>query len=322
MPDYSRINPVLIGRLRCPICHGRLEPQNEAMVCLDSAGRHNFAIINGNPYLLDPARSLFSVPETRITPDPQPGLKQRLQDRIGALIPELDINIGTRANLAEFSRRLPTSEATKPAVLIIGGRVLGDGLEPMLSNPGIDTIETDVAPGPRTQLICDAHQIPFEDATFAGVVIQAVLEHVLDPAKCVAELHRVLKTGGQVYAETPFMQPVHMGRYVFTRFSHLGHRRLFRNFEEVKSGAVAGPGLALALAAKYFLWSFVTARSARFVIHIASNLAFFWLKYLDYYLINKPGTMDAGSGYYFWGRKSQTPLNDRELIAGYRGCFR
>ncbi len=84
------------------------------------------------------------------------------------------------------------------------------------------------------------------DESFDGVICQAVLEHVLDPYRCVEEIHRVLRPNGLVYAETPFMQQVHGGTHDFTRFTHLGHRRLFRKFAEVDSGVVCGPGMALA----------------------------------------------------------------------------
>ena len=80
-------------------------------------------------------------------------------------------------------------------------------------------------------LICDANDIPFENGSFDGVVLQAALEHVADPYRCVEETHRVLKEKGLVYAETAFMQQVHGGRYDFTRFTRLGHRRLFRRFD-------------------------------------------------------------------------------------------
>ena len=49
-------------------------------------------------------------------------------------------------------------------------------------------------------------------------------------------------------------------RYDFTRFTHLGHRRLFRRFEEIESGAVCGPGMTLAWSYTYFLTSFTTSR--------------------------------------------------------------
>ena len=168
-------------------------------------------------------------------------------------------------------------------------------------------------------MICDAHCLPFEDNSFDGVIIQAVLEHVVDPWRCVEEIYRVLKEDGLVYAETPFIQQVHGGRYDFTRFTHLGHRRLFRKFEEIDSGAVCGPGMALAWSYRYFLLSFTSSRFLRRLIGIFSRLTSFYLPYLDYFLINNPGTLDAASAYYFLGRKSTCVLSDRDLINRYKG---
>jgi len=79
-------------------------------------------------------------------------------------------------------------------------------------------------------------------ASVDGVLIQAVLEHVLDPAQVVGEIHRVLRPDGLVYAETPFLQQVHAGPNDFTRFTSSGHRYLFRAFAEIAAGPVAGPG--------------------------------------------------------------------------------
>jgi ubiquinone/menaquinone biosynthesis C-methylase UbiE len=50
-------------------------------------------------------------------------------------------------------------------------------------------VETDVAFGPRTGIICDAHDLPFADETFDGVIARAVLEHVANPFQCVQEMH-------------------------------------------------------------------------------------------------------------------------------------
>jgi hypothetical protein len=137
----------------------------------------------------------------------------------------------------------------------------------------------------------------------------------------VDEIHRVLKQNGLVYAETPFMQQVHMGQYDFTRFTHLGHRRLFRRFDEVESGPVVGPGVALAWAYKYFLLSFATSRVARAILKNFAHLTSFYLKYFDHYLIDKPGAFDAASGYYFMGQKSDQTLSDRELTKLYKGAI-
>jgi hypothetical protein len=123
-----------------------------------------------------------------------------------------------------------------------------------------------------------------------------------------------------VYAETPFMQQVHGGRYDFTRFTHLGHRRLFRMFDEIESGVACGPGMALAWAYQYFLLSFVSSRTSRAVVRIMAAFTSFYLKWCDRYLANSPGALDAASGCYFLGRKGERALTDREIVALYRGA--
>jgi len=125
----------------------------------------------------------------------------------------------------------------------------------VLFNSPVELIEIDVSIGSRTVAIVDAHDIPFANNTFDCVIAQAMLEHVADPYRCVKDIYRVLKAGGCVYAETAFMQQVHGGAYDFTRFTHAGHRRLFKPFQEIESGAVCGTGMALAWTYEHFLMS-------------------------------------------------------------------
>lgn len=182
-------------------------------------------------------------------------------------------------------------------------------------------VSSDLFPHKGTHLVCDALQIPFEDGTFDAVAAIAVLEHVTDPWQAVAEIHRVLRPGGVVLAETPFMQQVHGGAFDFTRFTDLGHRRLFRRFEEVERGACCGAGMALAWAYKYFLWSLV-GNSPRWRKPVAAfaHLTSFWLRIPDKWTIGRPATLDAASGLYFLGRRTEEELDDRRLISEYRGA--
>lgn len=182
---------------------------------------------------------------------------------------------------------------------MLGGSIKGEGMDAVYSNESFEIVGSDVSFGSYTKLISDAHDIPFDNETFDCVIVQAVLEHVLDPQRCVSEIHRVLKPTGLVYAETPFMCQVHMKQYDFTRFTHLGHRRLFRHFEEVCSGPVCGPGMALAWSYSYFLKSFATSRTMSRILNVFARFTSFYFKYFDYYLIDKPGSYDAASGLFF-----------------------
>jgi ubiquinone/menaquinone biosynthesis C-methylase UbiE len=114
--------------------------------------------------------------------------------------------------------KLLKGKSSHPRVLIIGGGATGKGMDELLTNLGINFTVTDVSLTEMFKL-CDAHDLPFKSNTFDGVVAQAVLEHVVDPYRCAEEIHHVLRNGGVVYAETPFMQQVHGGAYDFTRFT-------------------------------------------------------------------------------------------------------
>ena len=277
--------------------------------------------MSGVPILIDRRLSVFGECGQRESNPPRTGPAVTAKRLAGALLPSLGKNIGAKQAYAKFAEMLLAISA-KPKVLVVGGATVGAGLGTILNHESIEFIESDVYLSRRTALVCDAHQIPFEEETFDGVILQAVLEHVADPAACVEEIHRVLKAQGLVYSDTPFMQQVHAAGHDFSRFTHVGHRRLFRKFHEVASGVTCGPGMALAWAYQYFLLSFVQSTVARAVAVGFARLTGFWLKYFDYFLIRKPGALDAASAYYFLGMKARLSISDREAIDQYRGIQR
>jgi len=323
MQQQIRLSQPIKELLVCPICHSKLKQTGSEFECTNAKCSAQFPIVNGIPVLINEQSSIFSIKDfifyRKTYFAPVITTKDRIKKIIDRIIPTISINIKAKGNYSRVSQLL-VSQAPFPKVLVIGGSILGQGMESLINNSLIELVESDVSFGPRTMLICDAHDLPFEDRSFDGVIVQAVLEHVVDPYRCCEEICRVLKDQGLVYAETAFMQPVHGGRYDFTRFTHLGHRRLFRGFEEIDSGAICGPGMALSWSYQYFLLSFTTSRVLRTLLRIFARLTSFYLKYFDYYLINKPGTLDAASGYYFIGRKSEQVLSDQDLIKLYKGA--
>jgi SAM-dependent methyltransferase len=67
--------------------------------------------------------------------------------------------------------------------------------------------------------------LPFEDASFDGVVLKDLLEHVDDTVFVVREVMRVLRPGGRVFASSPDAQ-----RWVWNDYTHRRPftRRAFR----------------------------------------------------------------------------------------------
>lgn len=235
------------------------------------------------------------------------------------MLPALSANPVSERNYRLFARRL-LSLTPRPRVLVLGAGDGGKGMGSVLSDPRIEWVESDLVPSRRARFLSDAHQVACADASFDGVVAQAVLEHVFDPERAAAEIGRVLKPGGLIYAETPFMQQVHAGARDFSRFTELGHRRLFRRFEQIDAGPCCGPGMALAWSWQGFLLSFSGGEASRAALTAAARLSAFWLKAFDRFLLDRPAARDAASAFYFLGRKSDSTLSDRELLTLYQGA--
>ena len=321
MPTEYKISAETRHQLRCPTCCAGLEDAGAELVCANPECATHYPVIDGIPVLINEANSVFSIDDftsqRSTTFDRERG---SVKNALARLVPSISKNMKAAGNFDQMATIL-LGQTPRPRILVVGGGILGAGMQALAANPSIELIDSDVSFAPRTQLICDGHDLPFANESFDGVIAQAVLECVVDPYRCVKEMHRVLKPDGLVYAETPFMQQVGLGRYDFTRFTHLGHRRLFRSFTEVGSGVVCGPGMALAWSWQFFWLSFATGRRTRATVKALARLTGFWLKYVDHILVDRPGAIDAASGCYFLGRKSDAALSDKELVRQYRGMF-
>jgi SAM-dependent methyltransferase len=88
---------------------------------------------------------------------------------------------------------------------------------------------------------------------------EAVLEHLERPDDAVAEMWRVLRESGEVFAATPFLQAFHAYPNHFQNFTAVGHRRLFERagFEVRAAGTCVGPTFALLDLAAVYLRAFV-----------------------------------------------------------------
>ncbi|XCN74207.1 MAG: class I SAM-dependent methyltransferase [Candidatus Electrothrix aestuarii] len=319
--------PDIRERIICPICQHHTTYSTTSVRCMNVECETEFPVTGGIPILINESESLFTI-EKFLTHQQKKyqaittknsattKVKQFAKRMRGMLQPSLSLNLSYKRNFNMLNRLL--SHQKNPKILIIGGAIITSGTE-MLFAPERTIVESDIYIGPRTQVIIDAHHIPFEDETFDLVIFQAVLEHVLDPPQCVAEAHRVLKNDGIIFATTPFMQQVHMKAYDFTRYTQLGHRRLFRAFEQMDSGVIAGTGVALGWSIRYFLNSLTTNKYARSSLLLIASWLFFWLKYIDYITYKNKATINGASGFYFIGKKSICILDDKELIKMYRG---
>ncbi len=201
--------------------------------------------------------------------------------------------------------------------LIVGGGTIGPGIDDLAADPRVNLLAFDIYDGPNIDFVADGHELPLTDASIDILWIQAILEHVAHPQKVAAECERVLREGGIVYAETPFMQQVHAERYDFMRFTALGHRMLFSRCDTIRSGVVDGPAVALIWSLRFFFAGLFRSKA----IGRLAGIFFTWLKLFDYIIPENQKQMGACS-FYFIGRRranSEASISPKEVIKEYAG---
>jgi SAM-dependent methyltransferase len=84
-------------------------------------------------------------------------------------------------------------------------------------------------------------KIPYDNESYHNCLCIEVLEHMKEPAKLVNEIYRILKPGGQVYIEVPFLEPFEPAHQDYFRFTPAGLKYLFSKFTVEEFGLANGP---------------------------------------------------------------------------------
>lgn len=87
------------------------------------------------------------------------------------------------------------------------GRVLNVGSKNV--RIGEDCVNLDIVPGPGVDVVGDAHDLTthFDRESFDTVVLSAVLQLCEDPDRVLAQARDVLRPGGWLFLDAPFLQP-------------------------------------------------------------------------------------------------------------------
>lgn len=165
----------------------------------------------------------------------------------------------------------------------------------------------DIEPGPGVDLVADAHNLHMvSDNSVDCVISVSTLEHVRYPTKVIKEIYRILKPGGIVYINVPFVFPFHADPDDFYRFSYHGIKILCEDFECLASGFNRGPASTMQhLLVHFFAILFCFNKNVIYGINVDFfKWVFFWIKYLDKFIARYQMAKVIHAGSYFIGRKS------------------
>ena len=161
-----------------------------------------------------------------------------------------------------------------------------------INNPGVD-------------IVASVNDIPIVDSSVAGVLFQGVIEHINNPQKAISEINRILKPGGYIYVEAPFMQHFHYDPEDNYRFTDDGLEKIFslNGFEIIKKGSLYGPSAVLADVLIEYISILFRHPILYWVVKWIVGWFLFWIKYLDIFFINNPQSKYLSFGVYIIGRK-------------------
>lgn len=165
----------------------------------------------------------------------------------------------------------------------------------------------DVAAGTAVDYRASVLALPFRDATFDVVVTQETLEHVADPFKAMQEIARVMKPGGELYCQLPFVIGFHPGPQDFWRFTGQGIRELVqRSGLKVTRQAIAVGGATGYYRISVEFWSGLCSlgRPPFYkVLKALFALLLFPIKWLDVLFADSPERDRIPGGYLVIARK-------------------
>ncbi|MCT2407864.1 class I SAM-dependent methyltransferase [Chryseobacterium antibioticum] len=172
------------------------------------------------------------------------------------------------------------------------------------SDFGDDLLNVDLLPYQNVDIICDIENIPFKDNSVDYIINIAVLEHVPNPQKVIAEIHRVLKPGGKIYSFIPFMQPFHASPYDFQRFTFEGMKHQFRAFDILKLKPIGPTSGMLWVVQEWFALVFSFGiKPLHTVLYLLFMVLTFPIKFLDVIFQFYPMSKNVASGFSILAQK-------------------
>jgi SAM-dependent methyltransferase len=166
-----------------------------------------------------------------------------------------------------------------------------------------ETVTFDAVAGHDIDIVGDIHAMPIDDKKYDCVFCTGTLEHVRDPWQAVCEIFRVLKPGGLVHIDVPFIQGYHADPTDYWRFTIDGLRLLCSTFEELDAGVHIGPTCGLIWIAREWADSLTNNRVVSNLLLAITAIITAPFRFLDYIVISGSRSHRVASAVYFRGRK-------------------
>jgi SAM-dependent methyltransferase len=86
----------------------------------------------------------------------------------------------------------------------------------------------------NTNVVGDAHKLPFANDSFAGCICMNAFEHYHSPGLVASEVLRVLQPGGWFFMHTAGLQPLHEAPHHYYNATYFGVTHWLRDFQDLQ----------------------------------------------------------------------------------------
>lgn len=173
----------------------------------------------------------------------------------------------------------------------------GDWLWTASRDPSVTIVRLDIIDGPGIDIVADATDLP-DIGKFDAVVLQSVPEHVRDIGKLFKSIKAVLKTGGIIYVEMPFLQGVHGDPYDFWRCTLDGLETIIGSPKVVLKGVSGGPIGALIWIVSDLVSNITPYKTINFLLRFIVRWVLAVFRYLDFILYKTQASQRLACEYY------------------------
>ena len=183
--------------------------------------------------------------------------------------------------------------------------ILNLGSGPDILKTRKDIINVDIFAFDNVDIVADAEDLPIRDNSVDLVINRAMMEHVKNPEKVVACIHRILKANGEALIYIPFIQPFHAAPHDYCRWTLEGSRQLLSDFRTKKIRIGAGPTSGMLWVFQKWLAILLSFGSKYLhdIIFLSLMIITAPIKLLDIILVHFPNAEKISSGFFIIVRK-------------------
>jgi SAM-dependent methyltransferase len=212
----------------------------------------------------------------------------------------------TTYNFRHMSRDLRSVVPENGVIFDIGSKDARGGYILGGAPSGTRLVCVDILDRPGVDLVADAENLHMVESNSVDLVLAFnVLEHIRHPDRAIAEFERILKPGGFIWVDVPFMYPFHGDPDDYYRFSDHGLAIACERFEKIECKFLRGPASCMAEFFVQFVAVLFCFNSRRLhgAIEYLARWSFSWIKYLDYFIGHFDAARTIHAGTTFVGRK-------------------